>query len=475
VKTPNVERLPPQALDAEQALLGCLMLTDDPALVQRTREIIHQGDFFLTAHRHTWNAICDLHDRGEPTDILTVAQALERAGRLDVAGGRPHLLACQALVPAISRAPAYAREVLTSSLQRQLNTRFNELAARAQDGGDPADLIAAAAEVGSWPGAGGERSLPEIRSAAAIMALDLPPLRWAVPELIPEGVTLFVGPPKQYKSWLAYQTAIAVATGGRALGKIPCEPGPVLYLAMEDGDARMQYRLNVLCEEGERPKELFLVNRWRPLEGGAIPDLRHYLKENPSTRLVIVDTFAALREEPDARANAYYSDSRAIQLFRPLSAQFNVSIVIVHHTNKATWDDWTKGVSGSQGLFGRADGLISLERLRGETSARLKVTGRDVAEQNLLLSWEDHSGWTLEGDARELLRTQAEERVFGAFRAAGMVQMKCAEIAAELNQSAAVTRVQLHRMRQKGLLVTRDGIWSAARAELLGLPVTQGN
>ena len=471
--SPALDRTPPEALEAEQAVLGCLMLTEDPELVRQVRDLLSPGDLTLPGNRLIYHAIGDLHDRGQPTDVLMVAEALDRTGQLDRCAGRPYLLACQAAVPAASRALTYAREVLEASLHRQLWVRFNELAQRARDQGDLDELIAAAAEIGHWPGVNGHRSLPVIRSAATIMALDLPPLRWAVPELIPEGVTLFIGPPKQYKSWLCYQTAIAVATGGKAFGKIDCERGEVLYLAMEDTDARMQYRLNVLCEEGERPENLYLVNDWKPLEGGAIPDLRQYLKDRPTTRLVIVDTFAALREEPDARANAYYADSRAIQLFRPLAHQFNVSILVVHHTNKAQWDDWTKGVSGSQGLFGRADGLIGLERVRGETSGRLKVTGRDVMERELLMSWEDHSAWTWEGDAKELLRSQAEEKIFGAFRAARMTQMRCKEVAETLSQSAGVTRVQLNRMKQKGLMTTRDGIWTPARPELLGYATAQ--
>src|SRR5207253_2368842 len=98
-------------------------------------------------------------------------------------------------------------------------------------------------------------------TAAELMRMKLPPPRWAVPELIPEGLTILAGRPKTGKSWLALHIAIAVATGGAVLTSSPVESGPVLYLAMEDTRRRLQKRLSKLLQ-GPPPEQLHIRTRW---------------------------------------------------------------------------------------------------------------------------------------------------------------------------------------------------------------------
>ncbi len=70
-----------------------------------------------------------------------------------------------------------------------------------------------------------------------------PPMRWVVPGVIAEGLTILAGAPKLGKSWLALSLALAVASGTDALGCIDVgHPRPVLYLALEDGHRRLQFR-----------------------------------------------------------------------------------------------------------------------------------------------------------------------------------------------------------------------------------------
>ena len=68
---------------------------------------------------------------------------------------------------------------------------------------------------------------------------DFPPIKWAVPGLIPEGCTFLAGKPKMGKSWMALNIACAIAEGGMALSKIAVPKGEVLYLAMEDNQRRL--------------------------------------------------------------------------------------------------------------------------------------------------------------------------------------------------------------------------------------------
>ena len=77
---------------------------------------------------------------------------------------------------------------------------------------------------------------------AVLLAMDLPPLRWIVPGLLPEGTTLLAAPPKVGKSCLVYQAAIEVSLGGELFGERVAS-GSALYLALEDGMRRGQDRL----------------------------------------------------------------------------------------------------------------------------------------------------------------------------------------------------------------------------------------
>jgi len=98
-----------------------------------------------------------------------------------------------------------------------------------------------------------EDLLAGLRNGSWLERQDFPPLKYAVPGLIPEGTTLLVGPPKIGKSWFVLACALATAAGGVVLDKITVTARPTLYLALEDGDRRMQSRCRMLLREDPIP------------------------------------------------------------------------------------------------------------------------------------------------------------------------------------------------------------------------------
>ena len=82
---------------------------------------------------------------------------------------------------------------------------------------------------------------------------DFPPLRYHVDGILPEGLTVLAGAPKVGKSWFVLGCALAVASAGAALGRIWCTQRHVFYLALEDGDRRMQDRCRKLLGSPYRP------------------------------------------------------------------------------------------------------------------------------------------------------------------------------------------------------------------------------
>ncbi|HET6811691.1 MAG TPA: replicative DNA helicase [Acidimicrobiales bacterium] len=111
-------RTPPHDLQAEESLLGAMLLSRDAVSV--ALEQCDTADFYKPAHGHVFDAIGALYTRGEPVDPVTVADELRRAGLLDLIGGPEVLIRLQAATPATSNAGRYARIVNDHALLRRL-------------------------------------------------------------------------------------------------------------------------------------------------------------------------------------------------------------------------------------------------------------------------------------------------------------------------------------------------------------------
>lgn len=111
-------RVPPYNLQAEESLLGAMLLSKDA--VAAAAELVTADDFYKPAHGHIYDAISTLSARGEPVDPVTVADELRRADLLEASGGPTALLSLQANTPATSNAGRYARIVEEHALLRRL-------------------------------------------------------------------------------------------------------------------------------------------------------------------------------------------------------------------------------------------------------------------------------------------------------------------------------------------------------------------
>src|SRR5829696_2887569 len=244
---------------------------------------------------------------------------------------------------------------------------------------------------------------PETFTAADLMGLKLPEVRWAVPDIVPEGVTLLAGKPKLGKSWFTLGLGVATATGAVALGTKRVEQGECLYLALEDNRRRLRKRLDKLLSGSPAPEGLHIALEWPRLNEGGAEALDEWLEVHPDARLVVVDTLKKVRARASGNRNVYDVDYEALEPFLPLAAEHGVAIVVVHHTRKLGATDPLDEISGSTGLSGGVDGALVLKRDRGRADAYLHVTGRDIEEeQELALRWDPTTArWCIVGDADE--------------------------------------------------------------------------
>jgi hypothetical protein len=284
------------------------------------------------------------------------------------------------------------------------------------------------------------------------MDMVFAPPRWAVPGLLPEGLSLLVGAPKVGKSWLAYGLAAAVASGGVAMGKVDVTAGPVLYCALEDTPRRLQQRLTKLIKPGESvPANLDL---WTELEDTTHID--RWCSANSDARLVIIDVLARVRGTSDSRTSLYEQDYAVVCGLKAIADRHGLAVLVLHHDRKAGSDDFINTVSGTHGLAGAADGILVLQRTRTAADAVLKVTGRDVEEAEHALRFDaDLGAWALlEGPAGEYGLSDQRRRVLDLVRSEVAIAPKRA--ADQLGIEQANARQLLKRMAEAGQLDT-DG------------------
>ncbi len=112
------ERVPPQDLDAEQSVLGGMLLSKDA--IADVVEIIKGHDFYRPAHETVYTAILDLYAKGEPADPITVAAELVKRGEITKVGGAPYLHTLVQSVPTAANASFYAEIVHERAVLRRL-------------------------------------------------------------------------------------------------------------------------------------------------------------------------------------------------------------------------------------------------------------------------------------------------------------------------------------------------------------------
>ena len=212
-----------------------------------------------------------------------------------------------------------------------------------------------------------------------------PPLTYAIPAMIPEGFTVVAGAPKVGKSWFILSLCLAVASGGRALGALPVDQRPVLYLALEDGDRRLQEHIWQLIPDESIPADFAYVTRVEP--GQAVNTMEAWLRQHPETGLIVLDTLVKVMPPAKVGETIYQRD-------------YNVGGRLKRITD---------AISGTNGIAGSADTIVLLARDRHETSGLLSVTGRDVHEAAYGLTRHDSGSWGLSGGSLEAAKDAATQ------------------------------------------------------------------
>jgi replicative DNA helicase len=140
----ELKKVPPQQLEAEQSLLGGILIDNDglPAAL----EVIRGDEFYRESHRVIFHAIQELFERNEPIDLVTTAALLAEKNQLEAVGGAPYLASLVDAVPSASNVATYARIINEKALLRRLIQTANEISSWSYGGGKNVEEILDQAE-----------------------------------------------------------------------------------------------------------------------------------------------------------------------------------------------------------------------------------------------------------------------------------------------------------------------------------------
>ena len=226
----------------------------------------------------------------------------------------------------------------------------------------------------------------EVRTGTEIMDDIYLPVSDIVSGLICRGTYFLGGASKIGKSFMALEIAYHVSKGIPLWG-MQVRQGPVLYLALEDTEKRLQHRMCHMFG-GENADDLYLATTANSLSDGLEEQLKDFLFQHPKTSLIIIDTLQKVRK---LDRGSYADDYAVVSAIKKFSDIRDLAIIIIHHVNKQEHDDIVNALTGTTGLGAAADGSFILKKAdRKSNKAVLSIICRDLPNTEVNLSFDPY-------------------------------------------------------------------------------------
>lgn len=267
-------RLPPQDEQAEQSVLGGMLLSKEA--ITDVLEVLAPTDFYRPTHQAVFTCILDVYGRGEPVDPITVSAELERRGELARIGGGPYLHTLVATVPTAVNAGYYADIVAEKATLRRLVEAGSRIAQLGYSGGLGADL---------------DEVVDQARAAIDAATSQSP----AMPQLADHRFDLLVADEARKLRAREHARRIVKREQTGAQGERPLIKLGTAFLA--EPDDPVTYRISELWPVGGRivlaaqykaGKTTLMGNLVRSLVDGE-PFLEHFTVDAVAHRVVIID------------------------------------------------------------------------------------------------------------------------------------------------------------------------------------------
>lgn len=229
----------------------------------------------------------------------------------------------------------------------------------------------------------------ELYSASTLAEKEIEMPQMIVNDLLPVGLTVLAGSPKLGKSWFVLLLCLCVALGKRFLGREVYE-GDVLLLDLEGSQYRMQERLKIIGMDF--PKNLIIAHNSKALDSGLMDDLEDWWSKAPLPKLIVIDTIVRVKGKSKFGKTTYESDSDIFSPLQKFAIEKEISIIVVTHLKKrdntfGADSDWLERITGSMGLSGVSDNVWGLFRQRGQDTAYLRTSSRDINAGDMVMKF----------------------------------------------------------------------------------------
>lgn len=298
-------------------------------------------------------------------------------------------------------------------------------------------------------------TLPQVpdfhdEGADELLARDLPPIQMVVGDVIPAGLLLLAGDPKAGKTLLAQDLALSIATGRPAWGGLEVPQGRVLYIAREGGEIAFRNRLEIMLEGAAAPSEMRIAYESEKLGGRLESQLESWMTKQPDTRLVVIDTYAAVA--PETRGvNRHQEDYNALAGLADCANRHPGTLyLVIHHTRKAEGEDVMHKISGSQGMTAATDGNAVLSRHTAARQCVLSVRPRNAEESELVIERGDNLRWQLVGNNERAQLSRGRQQILTLLDATdgGLTPKEVAEMLEMKPESARKYLSEMVKQRQ---------------------------
>ena len=239
-------------------------------------------------------------------------------------------------------------------------------------------------------------------SSAELMDQEFTPAEFVVKGFLPKGLCVLGGAPKIGKSWMMLDLCLHVAKGEPFLG-MEVKQGTAWYLSLEDTNDRIKQRL--ACITADAVDNFQITTREH--EPGTMVDglpktIDKFMRKFPDTKLIVIDTMQMAKgTSKDPQYSGDYADTGA---FKTIADKHKVAMVLITHLRKAADSDTFNEITGSTGITGAADTLMTLKKsARMADAAKLSCIGRDIAQREMELRFDKTNFvWNKISDSAEL-------------------------------------------------------------------------
>jgi hypothetical protein len=391
----DAPRLVPHSIEAEQSVLGAVLL--DNAALTVARKLLSATDFYRGNHQAIYQAMLHISEHNEVIDNITLSDALQSRGLLANVGGATYLAELVATVASAANVAHHARIVAEKARLRTLRVQLMA-AQTAIENGEDGERLTVLIDGMKQNAMHAYKSDPPHEShfhpvsTDQLLAEAPEDVSWVHDEYLPAGgLVALIGKPKEGKSTLAYEWVVKVSKGLPFLGRQTRQVA-VLILAVEEHGRDVRMRLRNLGASG--PDSVFVhVGPLNPT-ATVFAKVTSFVREH-GVRLILIDTLSSfwrIENENDAAEM-----TKAMKPLLQLARDSGACVLLIHHARKSE-GSYGDEIRGSGALFAAVDVALIMKRHEVQTQRLIQAQSRYPETPSELVLELRESGYASLGD-----------------------------------------------------------------------------